>query len=169
MVLRKFASITNTGKKQTNKAVLQLWGFCTYIANFFHLQKSLRVQKYLFLEKHKSLSQDRMTQAGCDSCQHHAPLAVQEPRLLPSPSCRRLPKNSPLPAFPLHEPSGGRGTLQSTQGTHWKFTGQPTRFKCKLSSGCWNPSLPQYTHYNLALLVHILPRDLISAPQYRYS
>lgn len=126
--------------KQTNKADFQLWEFCIYITNFIHLQKLLGVQKDLFFfEKYKSLSQDWMTQAGCDSCQHHTPLAAQEPRLLPSPW---LPKNSLLPAFPLHKPSGGRGTLQSTQGTHWKFTGQPTGFKCKLSSGHWNPSLP---------------------------
>lgn len=41
---------------------------------------------------------------------------LQDPRLFPSPSCHSLAKNRPPLALPLL-PFGGRGTLQSTQGT----------------------------------------------------
>lgn len=140
VVLRKSAIITNITINKQTRQIFSCGNFVyILLISFIYKNYSGFRRIFFFFEKYKSLSQDWMTQAGCDSCQHHTPLAAQEPRLLPSPW---LPKNSLLPAFPLHKPSGGRGTLQSTQGTHWKFTGQPTGFKCKLSSGHWNPSLP---------------------------
>lgn len=73
---------------------------------------------------------------------------LQDPRLFPSPSCNSLAKNSPLQAFtpaavyisPLGEGEPCR-VPKALHSLHRKFTGQPTRFKCKLPSRHRTPSL----------------------------
>lgn len=105
VVLRKFASITNTANKQTRQFNSCGNFVCILLFSFIYKNYLGFWRTFCFFWK-TQISQPRshsrpghLTWAGCGSCQHHTPLAAQEPRLLPSPSCRRLPKNSSLPAF----------------------------------------------------------------------